>query len=202
MHYRVKKGMTVVEMLVAIFILTLIMTGFTVLANKTWKANGYVIEQATATAAATRTLNQVIHEIRSIRQGEGGVYPIKQVSDNSLTVYREEDTDGRAERVHYFIEDGKLKKGVTHFTGGAYAANDETVKVLLNWVTNEDLSQPLFFYYNNDYPVDTTNNPMATPNPYDVRLIRVHIWINVRPIVAPEYVNLESFVELRNLNEN
>lgn len=197
-----KKGMTLVELLVAIAILSLGMIGFTLLAARTWSFKGYALEQATATAGASRALTQIVHELREVRQGDDGSYPIKEVDDNSLTVYRNEDDDIFAERVHYFVENGMLKKGITKSSGGVYPSGDETVKVLLNYVTNVDVNKPLFFYYDNSFPASGVDEPMSQPTPYDVRLIRVHIWINIRPIVAPENVNLESFVELRNLNES
>jgi prepilin-type N-terminal cleavage/methylation domain-containing protein len=195
-----KKGMSLVELLVAIVILSLGMIAFTLLAARAWSFKGYALEQATATAGASRRLTQIIHELRSVRQGDDGSYPIKETGDYSLTVYRDEDGDNLAERVHYFVEDGMLKKGVSESSGGIYPVGDQTIEVLLHYITNQDLTKPFFSYYNNDYPVNTSV-PMALPTPYDVRLIRVHIWINIRPIVAPENVNLESFVELRNLNE-
>lgn len=196
-----KKGMTLVELLVAIAILSLGMAAFTLLAAKAWNYKGYALEQATATSAASRTLTQIIHELRTVRQAEDGSYPIKETSSYSLTVFLDDDDDGLAERVHYFVENGMLKKGITKYVDGSYDEDDETVKILLNYITNQDLNKPFFFYYDNDFPVATSEH-MNTPVPYDVRLIRVHLWINIRPIVAPENVNLESFVELRNLNES
>lgn len=195
-----EKGMSLVEMLVAIFLLTLGMIGFSLLVSRTWRTKGYIMEAAAATSTASRALTEVAHQLRGIRQGDDGSYPIKNVQPYSITVYRDDDDTPDIERVHYFIDDGKLKKGVTKFTENAYAEADENVEVLLNYVTNQDIGEPLFYYYNNDYPVNTQSH-MITPNAHDVRLVRVHLWVNVRPIVAPENVNLETFVEMRNLNE-
>lgn len=196
-----KTGMSLVELLVAITILSLGMVGFTILVARTWSFKGYALEQATATAGASRVLTQIARELRVVSQGEDGSYPIKSLDDYALTVYLDMDNDGHTERVHYFVEDGMFKQGITKFAAGAYPAGDETVNILLRYVTNQDLSKPFFSYYDNGYPTITTD-PMTSLTPYDVRLIRVHIWINIRPVVAPDNVNLESFVELRNLNES
>lgn len=192
--------MSLVEMLVAIAILSLGMAAFSILMMRAWSFKGYALEQAGATASSSRALTQLVHELRSVRQGADGSYPIKEIGQTSLTVYRDEDNDDVAERVHYFLEGEMLKKGVTKYANGAYSVGDETVETLLNYVTNIGLNERLFFYYNNEYPARTTE-PLSAPNPYDVRLIRVHLWVNIKPIVAPENINLESFVELRNLNE-
>jgi hypothetical protein len=61
-------------------------------------------------------------------------------------------------------------------------------------------TQPVFYYYNENYPGDTVNNPIATPIAIeDARLVRVLLRINIDPIKAPNNVNVESFVDLRNL---
>lgn len=197
-----KSGMTLVELLVAIAILSLGMVAFTMLSAKAWSYRGYALEQATATSLASKTITQMVHEIRTVRQADDGSYAIKEAADDSLTVFRDEDGDGSAERVHYFLDNDKLKKGVTKFdnVSRTYPNADETVKTLLEYVTNKDKEVPFFFYYDNGYPIDHTTS-MTSPLPYDVRLVKIHLWINVKPIVAPENVNLESIAELRNLNE-
>lgn len=201
MVFRNKKGMTLVEMLVAIVIFSLVMTGFSLLSLKAWQSNRSALEQAMATSTGSRALAKVIRDLREVKQGQDGAYPIKTVGVYDLTVFLDDDGDGDAERVHYFVEGEVLKKGVTDFIGGSYAEEDEVVTVLLNYVTNRTLEKPLFFYYGNNYPEDSVGNPLVSPLAQDIKLIKVHLWVNIRPIVAPENINFESFVELRNLNE-
>ena len=80
-----------------------------------------------------------------------------------------------------------------------YPASDDTVSVLANYIVNTDVD-PVFYYYNENYPGDAINNPLVTPiNVQDVRLIRVHLLMNIDPVRAPNNVNIESFADLRNL---
>lgn len=200
-----KKGMTLVEMLVAIFIFTLGIAGFTMLASKSWKMNAFVMESGNATSKATSAINQTIKSLRKIRQADDGSYAIKDVGANSLTVYLDDDGDNVTERVHYYLDTSSqtLKKGVTKPSGNplAYPSGDQTTKIVADYVVNTT-DQPVFEYYNGDYPADTENNPLASPVPADVKLVKVRLWINIKPLTAPDNVNLESFVEFRNLNEN
>jgi hypothetical protein len=70
---------------------------------------------------------------------------------------------------------------------------------MANFIVNEN-NNPVFFYYNKNYPGDTVNNPLATPiGVGDVRLIRVHLLVNIDPVHAPNNINIESFADLRNL---
>ena len=200
-----KGGMTLIETLVAVAIFILGVGGFTMLASKSWKVNAFVLEAGNATSKATKALNETVKNLRKVKQADDGSYAVKAVGPNSLTVYLNDDEDAKTERVHYYYETNTqtFKKGVTKPSGNpiTYQASDQTVSVVANYVTNTT-SQPVFEYYNNNYPADTTNNPMASPVPADVRLVKVRLWINIKPLTAPENVNLESFAELRNLNEN
>ncbi len=197
--------MTLVELLIAIAILTLGIGGFTMLASKSWKMNSFVMEAGNATGKATRALNETIKNLRKIRQADDGSYPIKSVSNTSLTVYLDDDGDNVTERVHYYLDSvtQTFKKGVTKPSGtpASYPAGDQTVSVVTNYVVNT-AAQPVFEYYNSDYPIDTVNNPIVNPVPANVKLVKVRLWVNIKPLTAPDNVNLESFVEFRNLNDN
>ena len=82
-----------------------------------------------------------------------------------------------------------------------YPGIDESVKIIANDIVNSP-SDPVFFYYNKNYPGDLSNNPLATPiSVVDVRLIKIHLMINIDPRRAPNNVNLESFAQLRNIND-
>ena len=200
-----EKGMTLVETLVAIAIFVIGVAGFAMLASKGWKINSYVLEAGNASSKATRALNGTIKSLREIRQADDGSYPIKDLNSNSLTVYLDNDNDGKAERVHYYLDTATqtFKKGVT-WSGGnpaIYPIGDQAVSVISDYVVNTT-SQPVFEYYNGDYPGDTTNNPLTNPVPADVKLVKVRLWVNIKPLTAPNNINLESFAEFRNLNEN
>ena len=60
----------------------------------------------------------------------------------------------------------------------------------------------MFSYYNKDYPADTENNPVSTPaDVSEIRLIKIFLKINIDPNRAPDNIQQETFVELRNLND-
>lgn len=200
-----KQGMTLVELLMAMAIFTLGIAGFMLLGIKSWKINASVLEAGTATGKATRALNATVKSLREIRQADNGSYPVKEVGSNSLTVYLNDDNDDAIERVHYYYEASTqtFKKGITQPSTSpvSYPNGDQETKIVANYVVNTS-SQPVFEYYDKNYPIDTVNNPMASPVPAEVKLVKVRLWINIKPLTAPDNVNLESFAEFRNLNEN
>lgn len=198
------RAMTLIELLVAIGIMLIVMEGFTLLFLKSWDTNKFILEEGMASAAASHATNKIIRELRSVRQADNGDFPVESGSDFDLKVYGDIDDDGVTERMHYFLDldADELKIGVTKPIGGgsvSYPAPDDTVSVLARYVVNES-DDPVFYYYNKNYPGDVVNNPLATPiSVADARLIRVHLLVNINPVHAPDNINIESFADLRNL---
>ncbi len=201
-----QKGMTLVELLVAIAIMLIVMNGFTYLLVKSWDNNKSIIETGLASTTASRAVNRTIIQLRAIKQADNGDYPIEDADDFDLTIYTDIDDDGVTERVHYFLDltTDEFKQGVTDpntaSTPVSYSSGDTTVTVLARYITNES-NDPVFSYYNDDYPGDTTNNPLSTPASLgDIQLIKMKMKVNIDPVHAPENIYVESFVDLRNLH--
>ncbi len=199
------RAMTLVELMVAIAVILISMEGFTYLFLKTWDTNKFILEEGMASVAASRATNQIVIELRGVQQSENGSYPIVTADDFDLTLYSDIDNDDVIERIHYFLDDpnDQLKLGVTEpdmsVQPATYPAGDQTVTVLASYVVNES-DNPIFFYYNDDYPSDVVNNPLLTPASVgNIQLIKVHLFVNINPVHAPDNINIESFVDLRNL---
>lgn len=195
--------MTLVELMMAIFIMLIAMEGFTLLLLKSFQTNSFVLEEGVASAAAARAVSTIVSDLRKARQADNGAYPVASGTDFDLKVYIDIDNDGVTERVHYYVSNERLYQGVTNPNAGlpiTYPSGDQAVTMLLDYVVNTN-AQPIFYYYNKDYPTDLVNNPLTTPITVNTaKLIKVHLWVNIDPIRAPNNINIESFAELRNLN--
>ncbi len=198
------KGLTLVEMLVAIFILSAGMLGFSLLFSSSWKSNKFILETGVTSIRVNRASTEIINNLRKVRQADNGDYPIESGDDFDIQVYLDIDNDGVTERVHYWLDDvnDRLMRGIREPSAAqppTYAAGDGTTSIIAEYIVN-DATQPLFYYYNENYPGDTVNNPLVTPTSIgNVRLVRVFIRMNIDPIRAPNNINVESFVDLRNL---
>ncbi|NTW15633.1 MAG: hypothetical protein HGA38_04700 [Candidatus Moranbacteria bacterium] len=201
---RTLPGMTLVEALVAISVMTVAMAGFSLLFVRAYRSNAFILETGAASAAASRGVDRLISNLRKIRQGDDGSYPIVSGSGSDLKVFLDIDDDGKTERVHYYLQNGALRQGVTEPSATqpvTYPSSDQVVTTVASNVANAT-DEPVFSYYNDDYPGDTVNNPLATPIAVEeARLVRVRLIININPNRAPEETNVESIAEFRNLNE-
>lgn len=191
-------------MMVAIAILVLAMGGFTMLFIRSLQTNSFTIEEGVTSMQTSRTVESITNDLRRVRQGDNGDFPIVSASAFDLKVYVNIDNDAATERVHYFMVGDLLKRGIANPIAGTpvtYPASDDSVSTIATYVVNAS-SEPLFSFYNKNYPGDTANNPLSgTISLSDVRLIRVWIRMNIDPIKAPNNINIESFAELRNLND-
>jgi prepilin-type N-terminal cleavage/methylation domain-containing protein len=205
MKIQTRKGMTMIEMLVAIAVMLIAMQGMTYLFVTSWDTNKSVIETGLASATASRTVNQTIIQLRAIKQGDNGDYPIEEADDFDLTIYTDIDDDGVTERVHYYLDlaADEFKRGISdpnNTVPVTYPNGDTTTTTLAEFIVNEN-NDPVFSYYNDDYPSDTVNNPLATPASLgSVQLIKIKLRVNIDPVHAPENINIESFVDLRNMH--
>jgi len=196
-------GMSMIEVMIAISILVIGMGGFSILFLRSWLTNGFILESGIASSAASRVVRETVAELRKVRQADDGDYPVESGDDFDFTAYIDIDGDGATERIHYYLENRQFKRGITEPTATqpvTYPVGDQTVTVLTSDVANEP-DEPVFFYYNENYPGDTTGNPMPTPVVIaDVRIVGVRLFINIDPNRDPEHTVIESSAELRNIN--
>lgn len=201
---RVEAGMTLIEALLAVMIFTMGILGFSQLFVKSWESNRFSYEMGQATFSVSQGVNKMVDYIRRARQGDDGSYPIKSADNNDFVFYCDYDKDGTTERLHIYKSDGKIMMGYRESTAGvpkSYPLGDEATLTLAEDVVNGE-SAPVFHYYNKDYPGDAVNNPVATPAAVaDIRLVKINLQVDPDVGRAPDSVQMESFVELRNLND-
>lgn len=197
-------GMSLVEMLIAISIFTMSISGFSLLFIRSWRMNSYAIEMGQSSFAVSQGVNTMVNYLRKARQGDNGAYTIQSADDDELVFFSDYNKNGTTERLRLYLENSTLKMGIAHPTGGipkSYPLVDDEVKVLAERIVNAP-NEPIFYYYNKDYPQDLINNPVATPaDVSQIKLIKIFLKINIDPNRAPDNIETQSFVEIRNLND-
>ena len=185
--------MTIVEMMIAMFIFTLIMVGSVYLLQQIYKRYGFAMEQGISMNQVQHSLKTMIEEIRRASQADSGAYAIQNANKFDFIFFADIDTDGKTERVHYYFENNSIKKGVTEPAGlpASYPAGDQSVTTIANYIHNTS-DQPIFYYYNPSYPADQINNPLSTPVAQidAIRLVKVDVYFNLDPYRAPDNIGL------------
>ena len=196
-------GITLVETVVALGIFVIIVVAWNSIIVQSFRSAEFGRQQQDAIREAQKGIEIMTQELREASTAENGAYALDTADDNQIIFYSDIDKDVYTERVRYWIDGTSLKKGVIEPTGNPldYNLNNEQIKVISNFVNNG--SQPLFTYYNEDYPYDTDNNPLPAPaRLIDTKLIHIFLRINIDPSKAPKDFDVESDVQLRNLKTN
>lgn len=201
-----KKGFTLVETIVAIALFTVGTQATVLLFAKIMRSKAYSMEMGKASFVVSRSISDLTQYIRKARQSDAGAYPIVSADDNDLVFYSDYDKDGNTERLHIYFNDAAdtLYLGVRDPSGTfpiTYASGDGETITLAAHIVNT-ASDPVFLYYNKDYPGDVANNPVDTSaDVSEIRLVKIFLKINIDPNNAPENIQQETFVEMRNLSE-
>ncbi len=199
-------GFTVIEVLTVIGILLVVITATFAVSISGFKNQFFMQELNDATEEAKRGIEVMVAEIREAANGDDGSYPLVSAQNFELIFFSNIDEDGLTERVRYFLDSSQLKRGITKPNGFPLVydpENNEAADTLVSYVSNDLSSEPIFFYYNQNYPGDDAKNPLTAPaNLLAVRAIKIRLFCNVNLERAPDDIELSSFVQIRNLKTN
>ena len=194
------KGFTVVEILVTLFILTLIGIAVVNFQIDIFSLNRISNNNLVIQEDARQALKNMTAEIRSMSPGNDGSYPISLAATSSLTFYDDADNDSLNERIHYYLSGTTLKKGTLKPTGSPLAyTGTETTKEIVHNIANATTS--IFSYYDTSY--DGTSAALAQPvNILSIRLVKVNLIIDDNLLKSPPPLNMTTQVSIRNIKDN
>lgn len=197
------KGYTLLELILAIFLFSSIVGFVSFFFLSYLRAYSFSFEHQRIINEAQGGMTQMIREIRKIRNGDNGSWPIIQADDYSFVFYADVTNDGRTDRVRYFLDGTELKRGVIEPTAVpvSYPPQQETITTIARFV--QATSSAMFRYYNGDWPGDTINNPLP-PSQRILNTRFVEITLTIYPTnqsVAKPFT-LSSGVTIRSMKTN
>lgn len=197
------QGFTLVEMLV-VSVVVVVLAGAVVGLNYMISQSQMFAFRAFTTVDETNaSVSAIVKELRTAQYGNNGAYPIELADTHNLIFYSDVDADGASEKVRYYIEGLELKKTITEPVGvpPQYLPANQSTRTVTTNVRNG--GTPIFYYFNEDYPLDTINNPLSYPAPIaSVRLVQVVLRVNpIENEPSTDYV-LDSTTHIRLLKDN
>jgi len=127
------QGFTLLEMIIAIFIFTIMMGLIVYLGFNVIGYNSFITSNIFSQNELQLTLNMLEIELRSMGPSNVGSFPIELANSNALTFYSDTDRDGLFERIRYYLNGNILMKGITKPTGSPLSyspANEKTAEVV------------------------------------------------------------------------
>jgi len=198
-----KQGFTIIEVTVSAFLMVILGISIFALQKVIGDSQLFAFTNYTNVDEANYSVSQMAREIRTMRQGQNGSYPIISGTDNDFSFYSDIDFDGESELVRYWLDGGTLYKSVIDPVGfpAVYPPENAIVRPLSDNVQNG--ADPLFLYFNDAWPEDSVNNPLPTPvDLAEVRLIRISLNIRSNDNVGTRGYLLNTNVAIRILKDN
>lgn len=96
-------GFTLIEMLVALAVLTVALGATTVFITTIYRSQGYILQQGIAINEARQGIETMVKELREARMGDDGSYLIEKAEDYEIIFYSDIDKDGDIEKIRYFV---------------------------------------------------------------------------------------------------
>lgn len=187
-----KSGFTIIEIVIAISILGIITLLFNNYISQSYKTIKFIEEFNDAVENAKRGMRIMSQELREINVAETGAFYFEIANDYEIVFYSDVDADGQTEKIRYFLNGRNLTKEITEpdYTGTANAS------IISQYVENQTMAIPqkIFTY------LDENNQPLDPINLNNIKLIKIHLEINVTPERAPNNYVIDTNVYLRNLN--
>ena len=200
---QIKKGFTLIEILVSSAILVILASGFLGLQYIVSQNQTTAWKNYTSVEDANNVITAITRELRNLREADNGVYAIDTTGDQEIIFYSDTDYDGDVEKVRYTLTGTQFTRGVIEPTGIpiSYPAENEVSKELSENIRNN--TEPVFYYYNSDWPTDTVNNPLpeASRNA-ETRVVEISLRSNTKPDDSDSDYILKTSVQLRMLKDN
>ncbi len=184
-----KCAFTIIEILVAMAISSIIILIFNQFLIVGFKSTTFNIEQEEAISEARNGLDIITKEIRGANSSDNGSYTISETSTSTFVFYNDINKDGKREKIRYYLDGYNLKKAITPPGVNNNYDGTSTVSVLSKYINNRGV--PVFKYY------DSSN--LETSSIDRIKLISITLYVNVTPQRAPDDYILETSVTFRNL---
>jgi prepilin-type N-terminal cleavage/methylation domain-containing protein len=198
---RFSRGMTLVEVLIALAIFISIMGAVGLFEVNIFSYQSSISSSFTTVQDTEIILKTMTKEIRMTSPGSDGSYAIQSVATNTMMFYADTDGNGIKERIRYSLVGTTLYRAFLAPTGSPLAyTGSEATTTLLNNVRNAT-STSVFEYFDGSY--DGNEAPLAQPvTTSAVRLVKINITLDTDPNKSPAPRTYTTQVTLRNIKNN
>ncbi len=201
-QYQTQKGMTLVEVLVALGISVVVIVAVSAFEVNIFRYKDSVSGSFDAVQNAQIILKTMAKELRSASIASDGSFAIAQAATSTITFFNDINTDGKKERVRYTFASSTVYRAVAIPAGSplSYAGVTESTTTLLRSVAN-GTSTDMFQYFDSSY--DGSQSALAQPViPTTIRLVKISIILSSGTPTMPSFKTYTTEVMFRNLKDN
>jgi four helix bundle protein len=192
-----KNGFTLLEMLVAISIFSIMMLAIIVFFVYIYRQQADDIVRINRTDIAGRAIEEMSSEMRKMNRAENGSFALESAQSQTLIFYSDVDNDSLTERIEYSLNGTDLERKLIEPGGSLDYSGEEVITVVASGIVNG--AEAVFKYYGQDYT--GSEDPLEEPvNVTEVRLISISLDINTDEGLSGP-LHIETKVQPRNLKD-
>ncbi|MEI8337751.1 MAG: prepilin-type N-terminal cleavage/methylation domain-containing protein [bacterium] len=200
---KVSAGFTIIELILAMFIATIIMAGATGFFKNIFQTSKDQVLLLNNLDSARIALLKFTDEIRNSTYGNDGSYPINSAGNSQVVFFTSSGgSTTTSKRVRYYLSGTTLYKGVVMPSGSpsVYNLSSEAISNVATGIQNG--SSTLFYYYDGNYAGSST--PLAQPvNINQIKFVTMNLILNRQNNnVASSTYNISGGANIRNLKIN
>lgn len=206
-HFRrfchLQKGFTLIELLVAVAVFLVVSIGLIALVSNVFVSSSKQTNLLADSDQARKMAFNLMNELRNAQTSSTGAYPLEQALPQSLVFYSNIDGGSDIERIRYFVQSGKLYKGVIKPAGNPVSYNPagEKITIAQNNLAND--AGDLFYYYDGSYDgvnVAALSQPVSVTA---VKFVKIDMKVyNKAGVENTNFYTITAAGSIRNLKEN
>lgn len=196
-------GFTLIEVIVAVFLFTLVGVAVITLVSDILTGSGRQNVLLSDQDQARKLVTQLVNELRNSQSGSDGAYQIESAGDQQFVFFSNPDSQGKVQRIRYYLQNGKMFKGITNYANGGYNTSTEQNLTVQNDVANSQAA-PLFYYYDGSYSGTSTQTSLSQPvNVVLVKFVKINLQIyNKAGALRTNYYTVTGGGAIRSLKTN
>jgi Tfp pilus assembly protein PilW len=200
-----KRGVTMIEILVSIFITTLIIGAVTGFFKQILTTSKQKVQFLNDADQARYIISRFTSEIRSAAYGNDGAFPLNQAGDTQIVFYSTlgGNSTTTVKRIRYYVASTTLYKGIVNPTGNPLTYNLASEKVTPLEKNLASSTSNKFRYYDGNFDGSTTTQPFGQPvNVNLVKFVQMNLLLTKQNDKATTTYSIYGGGTIRNLKNN
>lgn len=196
-----QKGMTLIELLIAMFILVIIISAFSSLITISLSKTSQQFTAISNIDQARMVEARFVNELRNATTANDGSYCITKAADQEIIFYTPVGSTTIKNRIRYFIDNNILYKGTITPSGSPLSYNSASEKIIAVQSNLANNTTPLFYYYNGDY--NGEGSPLSQPvNINQIRFVKINLIVYSKTQNDIATFNVSSGTAVRSIKSN
>lgn len=197
------RGFTLIEVMVAVLLFSIIGISLMALISSLLAGSSQQSRLLSGQDQARKLAAQITNELRNSQAGNDGSYQIESAGDQQLTFYSGLSFSNASDRIRYYLQNGKLYRGMTKYYNGPYNTSTEQSLPVQDDVVNSS-STPVFLYYDGNYSGSSTQVSLPQPvNVTQVKFVKLNLQIaNRAGVLKNNFYTINSGAAIRSLKTN